>query len=295
MHTKPEAKIADKEVVILGICRNVSKDLEQDVMRLRDSFQDFAKVHFRFVESDSSDTTIQLLRSLSHTIPNFEYLTLGNLESTIPDRFARLGHCRDICLEILETDLQLKDCSYVAVSDLDGTNALLTREAVLSCWKRDDWDACMANQAAPYYDIFALRHPEWSPNDCWRLEGELLQSGVNPFVAREKAIYSKMITIRPASEWIPVDSAFGGLAIYKRELFDGIRYVSELTGGEDVAEHVTLHLQMRAKGAKLFINPDLINLSWNVHNIPKKLSKRRNRFIKRILWSILVPFRKSFL
>jgi glycosyltransferase involved in cell wall biosynthesis len=285
--------IADKEVVILGLCRNISLELEKDVRRLRDSFQDFSKIHFRFVESDSTDSTLQILETLSSDVPNFSFVTLGTLQDLIPERVARICHCRNICLDILESDPLLKNCSYVVVSDLDGVNTLLTRAAVMSCWARDDWDACMANQAAPYYDIYALRHPEWSPNDCWHYESELRSKGMNPLSARQKAIYSRMITIDPSSEWIPVDSAFGGLAIYKRELFENVRYSSILPNGNHVCEHVALHKQMTDRGAKLYINPALINLGWNTHSSSKKIGKRFKRVVKLVLWKLFPWIRKK--
>jgi hypothetical protein len=293
MPTLPSNIVRDTEIVILGICRNVSTQLEADVKRLLCSFQDFSKVHFRFVESDSTDSTLDMLRSLAASVPNFKYVTLGNLREQIQERVARICYCRNVCLDILRDDPLLKHCSFVAVSDLDGVNTLLTRDAVLSCWKRDDWDACMANQAAPYYDIYALRHPDWSPNDCWHYESELRSKGMNPLSARQKAIYSRMITINPQSEWIPVESAFGGLAIYKRNLFENARYSSTLPNGDHVCEHVTLHQQMRARGARLYINPQLINLGWNTHSESKKINKRFNRVIKLVLWKSLPPLRRK--
>jgi hypothetical protein len=151
----------------------------------------------------------------------------------------------------------------------------------------------MANQAAPYYDIYALRHPEWSPNDGWHYESNLRSKGMNPLSAREKAIYSRMITIDPRGEWIPVDSAFGGLAIYKRELFENARYSSVLPNGDHVCEHVTLHHTMRLAGARLFINPALVNLGWNTHSESKLLMKRFNRVIKLILWKSIPVMRKN--
>ena len=289
----PEPLVADKEVVILGICRNNSLELENDVHRLLDSFQDFSKIYFRFVESDSTDTTLQVLESLAAVVPNFSFVTLGKLQEEIPERVARICHCRNVCLDILKNDPLLADCAYVVVSDLDGANTLLTRSAVMSCWTRDDWDACMANQSAPYYDIYALRHPVWAPNDCWHYESELRLRGINPLVARQKAIYSRMITIDPGSEWIPVDSAFGGLAIYKRELFENVQYSSILPNGNHVCEHVTLHQQMTERGAKLFINPALINLSWNTHSASKKLAQRFKRVVKLILGKFIPALRES--
>jgi hypothetical protein len=293
MSLLPDNFLSDKEVVVLGLCKNVSKEVENDVMRLRDSFQDFSKIHFRFVESDSTDSTLSVLSRLESAISNFKFVSLGNLQDDIPGRIERICHCRNVCLEILKNDPSLSNCSYVVVSDLDGVNSLLTRSAVLSCWVRSDWDACMANQAAPYYDIYALRHPQWSPDDCWNFESELRSQGVNPLSARQKAIYSRMITIPPDSDWIPVESAFGGLAIYKRHLFNNVEYSSILPNGNHVCEHVPLHQQMKLRGARLFINPALINLGWNAHSASKKFTKRFNRLIKLVLWKLVPPLRKK--
>jgi hypothetical protein len=292
MTSVPKDFISDKQVVILGLCRNVSQQLENDVRRLLESFQDFSAIHFRFVESDSSDSTLGVLSRLEKDVANFKFVSLGNLQEQIPERVARICHCRNICLQILNDDPVLAKCTYVVVSDLDGVNSLLTRSAVLSCWKRIDWDACMANQAAPYYDIYALRHPDWSPDDCWHFETQLRSTGMNPLSARQRAIYARMITIPPDSEWIPVDSAFGGLAIYKRELFKNVKYFSVLPNGDHVCEHVTLHQQMKISGARLFINPLLINSGWNTHNYSKKFTKKFNRLIKLLIWKFVPSFRK---
>jgi len=289
----PESYISEKEVVILGLCRNVSHQLQNEVHQLLDAFQDFSRIHFRFVESDSTDSTLSVLSQLENEIADFKFVSLGNLQEQIPERVSRITHCRNFCLQILNDDPVLANCAYVVVSDLDGVNSLLSRSAVLSCWKRTDWDACMANQAAPYYDIYALRHPDWAPDDCWHFETRLRSSGMNPLSARQRAIYERMITIPSNSDWIPVDSAFGGLAIYKRELLNNVKYVSVLPNGDHVCEHVTLHQQMKINGARLFINPSLINTGWNTHNSSKRFTKKFNRLVKLVLWKLFPPLRKS--
>jgi hypothetical protein len=63
-----------------------------------------------------------------------------------------------------------------------------------------------------------------------------------------------MITIPEDSDWIEVDSAFGGFAIYRRSsLADTAAY----EGVE--CEHVTFHDHIRRNGGRIFINPKLIN------------------------------------
>lgn len=277
-------QISDKEVLILGICRNVENDLESDVRRLLAAFGDFSKVYFRIVESDSDDSTLRVLEKLSISIPNFEYVSYGALRLAIPSRVERIAYCRNKCLEIMRSDNRLRDCSYIAVSDLDGVNSLLDRNSVLSCWIRDDWDGCTANQLGPYYDIYALRHSEWSPNDCWRYEAQLLEKGMNPISARERAVYSRQKKILISSPWIKVDSAFGGLAIYKRESLDNVTYSGLDFNGAEICEHVTLHECMIAHGRKLYINPHLINDGWNEHSKANMTWPKVKRLIKLILY-----------
>jgi hypothetical protein len=277
-------QVSDKEIVILGICRNVEEDLEADIQKLVAAFSDFTKVHFRIVESDSTDSTKAVLEKLASQIPDFAFVSCGNLQLEIPSRVERIAYCRNRGLEFLETDHRLDSCEYVAVSDLDGVNSLLTREGVLSCWIREDWDACTANQLGPYYDIYALRHPEWSPNDCWRYEAELLKQGMNSISAREKAVYSRQRKIPISSPWIKVDSAFGGLAIYRRKSLNGIKYSGLDLNKAEICEHVIAHNQMRMNGGVLYINPRLINHGWSDHSNANKLFPRGKRLVRKIVF-----------
>ena len=60
-----------------------------------------------------------------------------------------------------------------------------------------------------------------------------------------KAVYSKMISIPEKSNPIEVESSFGGLAIYKRELFFNKRYHGLDKDGIEVCEHVEMHEKMK--------------------------------------------------
>jgi hypothetical protein len=66
-----------------------------------------------------------------------------------------------------------------------------------------------------------------------------------------------------------VDSAFGGLGIYRREAFLAGRYAGtdDLAGGIDVADHTPYHRQLRQKGYRIFINPALINCDKTTQDI----------------------------
>jgi len=276
-------KISTDEIVILGICRNVGADLAADIARLQAAFNDFSRVHFRIVESDSSDNTIEILQSLQQNNSRFKFQTLGKLEKSIGNRWERIAFCRNACLQMLTDEQDLRPVKYFVVADLDGVNSLINRSSVLSCWVREDWDVCTANQDAPYYDVFALRHKTWSPNDCWKYEASLKSMGVSPILAREQAIYERQRVIDPHSDWIEVDSAFGGLAIYKRKVLGAAKYEGKLSDGSIVCEHVPFHEALKSLGARIFINPLLINGGWNGHNAPHSRANRLKRAIKRLI------------
>lgn len=273
---------SEDEIVILGICRDLGSSVSSTLKVLEDAFRSFQKIHIRVVESDSSDDTVRVLNEYRSENPNFDFDSLGQLEIQISDRWERIAFCRNRAAEILKADHRLNECRWVVVADLDGVNDALTAEAVESCWSRSDWDVCAANQSAPYYDVFALRHPTWSPNDCWRYEEELISVGMNPAIAREKAIYKRQKKISQKAEWIPVNSAFGGLAIYKRNYFVMGRYVGHTSDGFRTCEHVPFHENLEEAGARIFINPALINCGWNEHNfqhLPFNYFKRQMKLI----------------
>lgn len=251
--------------LVAGLVRNCAKGIGVDLQLLQQALQGFGEVRWLLVESDSTDDSLKVLESLGRQLPGFRYVSLGSLRSQRPLRTDRIAHCRNAYLDELDHNPLYADVDTVFVTDFDRVNTHLTAQALRSCWQRDGWDGCMANQAGPYYDVWALRHPEWSPNDCFAQMRFLERQGLTPERALRAAVDSRMITISPEADWIEVDSAFGGLAVYRREALRGLRYHGLDAAGLETCEHVALHAQMRARGARLFINPRLINAGWTEH------------------------------
>ena len=273
-------------VLIVGLVRNCEPSLESEVETLRASFEDFKKVSFFLVESDSTDGSLGALKELAISIPNFEFLSLGNIRQSIPDRIERIAHCRNAYLDYVRTTSEKFD--YVVVADLDGVNNLLTKEKVATCWQVEGWSACTANQTGPYYDIYALRAPGWSEIDCWNEARSLYASGMNPIKSWVKAIREKQRIIPESEDWIEVTSAFGGLAIYKTEAFLEGNYQT-FSGDElNVSEHVPFNLKLTKAGHRIFINPKLTNFDFNEHNDFSRLSRHLKMSLKYLL-SIAAP------
>jgi hypothetical protein len=238
---------------------------------------DCKELHWLIIESDSTDQTTDILDQLQIELSNFRFLSLGSLQSQIPLRSQRLAHCRNVYLCELETNPAYQRIDCVVVADLDGVNDLVTPEAFASCWERLDWDVCTANQSGRYYDLWALRHPIWCPNDPLDQCRFLIEHNVRREKAMYAAVYAKMIILNRSGEWIEVESAFGGLGVYRRNVLHGLRYSGIDLAGNPICEHVTLHQQLRAKGCRLYINPRLINTGETEHSRNGDFLARRHR------------------
>ena len=72
-------------------------------------------------------------------------------------------------------------------------------------------------------------------------------------------LYSKMIHISNKLDFIKVESAFSGLAIYKKSSIPlYARYGHLDQNNNTICEHVIFHKYITDKGGEIFINPRLI-------------------------------------
>ncbi len=222
------------------------------------AFEGCNELSFFLVESDSLDESVLVLSQLSSIYPEFNYVSMGCISSMYPSRTQRIAYCRNIYLDYFRNHAKY---DYLVVADLDGANNRLTKQGVLSCWNSPyRWDVCCANQLGPYYDIYALRHPIWCPTDCWKQQAFLQSHGMSKYKSSMVSVYDKMLTIDQSSPWIEVESAFGGLAIYKCSIINQSSYSGVCPeSNDDICEHVPFHASLRNNGAKIFINPMLIN------------------------------------
>ena len=257
--------MAQKKFFITGIVRDADKNLTRTINNIDQAFRHFGMTNWFVVESDSTDQTKGCLEKLKETIDNFSFLTLGNLQKRFPNRIDRIAFCRNHYLKYFFENNLDKNYDFVVVADLDGMNLSLDRTSLESCWDHNNWDACFANQDGPYYDIYALRHSTWSSADPQEAIQFFRQLGLSPSKSVKLAVYNKMVKIPRDAKWIEVQSAFGGLGIYRPLTLKNKSYKSRDSAGNIVCEHVMLHEQMRQMGHRLFINPALINDTITEH------------------------------
>lgn len=251
------------KMAVVGLARNASKTIQIEVKRFQKILSPICdELSFFIVESDSSDSTPSILDEIKAEMANFDFRCLGNLDLALPKRIDRLRFCRNVYVDHLR-QFETKP-NFVFVVDFDIRNRRLKKFMIdQALGLQDSWDALFANQSGRYYDIFALRHPEWNPGDCFQELNELRQEGVSR--AKEIAVWSKMRKIPRRNPLIPVDSAFGGLGIYKGEVFTSFNYGR--IGESDESEHVQLNQELSRNSYHLFIAPFLMNFSWNSQNL----------------------------
>jgi len=243
-------------IIVAGVVRDCAKTLERDFNNLS-AIIGSKNVFFILIESDSKDRTVEILEKLSKSNKNIIYESLGTLEYNIPSRLERLAYCRNMYLDKIHNDT-FANFEYVLVADFDGVNKKFTKKSLHSCWDRTNWSVCTANQAGPYYDIFALRKDKWVDKDCFLNYQELITQGRSHSYAFYKSIVSKMFKSRD-SEWIQVESAFGGVAIYRKKELLSSTYSAFDEYGRKQCEHVSLNRKIVKLGGKIFINPKMIN------------------------------------
>ena len=289
-------------ILLVGTVSNVEKKFKSDFYRVYKAISGFNKIDVFLVESDSTDSTLAMLEQMKLEVVNFNYISLGKLKRSIPDRIERIRFCRNNYVNYIRNNFPSEKWDHVAVADLDGMNAAIKKSYVDKLFTQSVlWDGCFANQKHGYYDLFALRHSEWMPNNCFldlaesRKNIATNQLKIYQFYSRVQrllhydftrryTIYNRMKVLPREGNWIRVESAFGGFAIYKASWFLKYDYTKELEKKVLDSEHVDFNTRCARDGADLFIVPSLINSTWNEYNINRFFLVRQ---LRQFFWNHL--------
>ena len=258
----------DRSVLVTGLARNVAKHLHTEIIKIETEMKKiFDSINFFIIESDSNDGTEEVLKNLKKIKANFDYRCLGQLDRTYPSRIERLTFCRNAYVREIRENEIYKRTDFIVVIDFDLKNNRLNLDALENLITRNDWNGLFANQTGFYYDIYALRKTGWVEKDCF-IEYQQLKQKYKPRRAKEIAIWSKMLKIPLSSNLIDVDSAFGGLGLYRKNLFLEHDYTIKSNNYFE-SEHVVFHKKIKKVRGALFIVPNLTNFSWGPHNLSK--------------------------
>lgn len=226
---------------------------------LQDQLKDLLPESFWVVaENDSRDSTLQQLRLLANEKPWVSLLELGTQDGRFPLRTDRLAFARN---RLKQYAFELNhELDFVVVLDSDNVISGIRAEHVLSLISHlrtnPDISGAFSNSAPAYYDVWALRHPIWSPDDCWqRVKYRPL------YLSRKRAtrrfVAARQLTIPSVVPPIDVQSAFNGLGVYRAAAALSSEYVGRTTSGDEICEHVPFNLQIAAF-SRLQILPNVV-------------------------------------
>jgi glycosyltransferase involved in cell wall biosynthesis len=288
----------NKKILLAGTVSNVAKTIEKELRVVLKALSVFDFVEVFLVESDSTDETVKILEKVASNNNNFKFIAMGMLKDKYPHRITRIAYCRNIYIKYIRDNNAISKWDYVAVADLDGMNFKLKKKGIQSCFETNiDWDGIMANQRFGYYDLYALRASDWVEGDCFE-ELEIVKKNTTPpkqsrykclnffrnfrhfDKLRKLLIYDRMKVLPKKSGFIKVQSAFGGFAIYKSDIFLVNNYDTN-SKVKIVSEHINFNTNLA--GMKFYINPQLINNNLNIYNINKIQILRFGRELRKFL------------
>jgi FkbM family methyltransferase len=246
-------------------CAPFLKDVLANIEALGATYEAFEIV---IVENDSEDDTRSRLREVAGSRDNVRLIEADGLEERHPKRTDRIAAARNLYIEAVR-EPRYADCDDLVVLDFDDVNCRPINASAFAAarewlWQEPNRRAVFANSSLFYYDVWALRHPSWSPDDCWaRVRSAQKSMGMEEAMRRHVA--TRQIPIRPGAAPILVDSAFGGLGIYRREPALTGNYVGLDEQGEETCEHVAFNAAVRGDSGTMAIYPRLQNETPQEH------------------------------
>jgi len=264
------------KAVFVGCLKNSAEFLPKVFENFEKIAKYFAEVSFIFIENDSKDLTKEVIRAWGDNQSNFKLINFDGLDSYEKNRTVRLEIARNAYINAIKQNESFQSYDFMIVMDMDdrGTHPIDSQsfhQALEFLEENDSNAAVFANQPIKYYDLWALRHPQLCPFDFWH---EVLIEALH--VGSDQEAFDKVYARVPKS--IPIDtlpieveSAFGGLGIYKmpfvlsnksRYLGHEFKYFSSdgiVFSKLQTCEHVSFHQGIIAQGGRMFILPFLVN------------------------------------
>jgi hypothetical protein len=265
-------QLCERSAVFVGCARNCGAHVVSVLANIERMAALYRQAAFVFVENDSQDDTKARLLHWLEPRPTGTLLELDGLAVTEPSRTARLATARNAYLRQVR-ESPYRDYDDLIVLDFDDVNAPALdmnafKAAAEYLHSSEGTLGVFANSSPVYFDIWALRHPVWCPGDCWADIRALRH--LPPAAAVERLLYARQIAINPRQPPFAVQSAFGGLGLYRLAQLLPQRYVGSNPDGTEVCEHVSVNLALSRLG-QLFIYPALQNCAPEFHLRPKRM------------------------
>ena len=244
------AFVKTKKVGFLGVARNCENSVLNSITSIAKVGNLFNSYKIFLLENDSIDGTRSVIKSFAN-LPYFKPVFLDGLENQFTTRTSRLAFCRNALLNLSNRN----EFDYIVCFDADGVFKDINIESVIKVFQYEEcWDAVFPVMN-PYYDLWALRHPSLLNDDYEKIISRLPASMGQTNATRLITDSIRSLDFTQFEGWLSVDSAFGGLGIYRSSVYYQSSYWGE-QGGSEICEHVPFHKRLKELGANLYIVPD---------------------------------------
>lgn len=237
LHIQASYNIAQEKIIILGTGKNIEHSLPAMRLKIEQLGTHFKDYRVIIYENNSTDGSAQYLKEwarknskvtiISETLlpEQLKARTKGHsLKDGSPCRMELIAYGRNQVLE-RALDTQFDDFKFILVTDLDFNVGWVVKDVVRIFSYKKPWDCIAANSImlglkglhTEYYDLYAYRDeefplgPESIGSEFWKL------------------IRKYPLIINPGTGLKKVVSAFGGVALYRREALRGCRYSGYVT------------------------------------------------------------------
>lgn len=271
----------NKTVIFCGIVRDCEKNLSRNIPVIEKIATYFKSYQVILFENNSKDSTKQILTTWSNTNSNVHVFINDFDESQYKEipvpaeynpafskrRIQKMTDYRNMYLEYIEKNKIQAD--YIVIVDMD-VRKIDIKGVLSSFGTEQQWDAIAANSHSLSPKFKRRQHDAYA----------LIEDGKELIPQTEAMIDDNRVSwalLHRDMPFIRVASAYGGLAIYRFQAIQNLRYkiFENLTGGIEVrCEHFSLYQQMREKGYnKIYINPnmDILYQKTTLSFILKKL------------------------
>lgn len=232
-------------VAIVGIARSAMPVLPNTLALIDEVAQRFKERRAFFYENDSKDETAAVLDAWQahQGYVTAKHETLGAIDNRGDfegPRTERLAYCRNQCFEWVKANAA--GSQYVVVVDADAAGGFSVDGVMNSvAWLSGLGErvGCMASYSLYKASGEVAQYDSWAARANWWAD------------RRHEIGFGWFSLLLPpvGSSPIRMNSAFGGLAVYRTEAFLSGGY-----SGED-CEHVPHHRRMADAGWSLYLNP----------------------------------------
>jgi hypothetical protein len=240
---------AKSKVVLCGMARNIGHILPLSLQRIKRLSEFFAEWSFVCVENDSTDDTKKILQDFCEANPgravcDLRDLGRPHLRGFEPARVQAYAEYRNRYRELAQQ--QCPDADFVIPIDLDAWGGWSDHGVLngIGWLNRIERAACMSSVSL-FKDSQLLLSDRvaWAHYDQWAFRWHGWRARLDPWFV--------FWLPPPGAHPLQVNSAFGGLAIYKADPFWAHEYASD----DGDIEHVGLHRRMIDSGWGVFLNP----------------------------------------